>query len=40
MTKEAQWEIRELSTNLYNLIIKEVPEWAEFLTQWELGSRR
>jgi thymidylate synthase ThyX len=39
MKKDAQWEIRLLAQNLYELILT-IPEWAEFIKHWELGQRR
>ena len=37
--KAAQWEIRILAEKIYNLVMS-LPEWAEFLQNWEPGQRR
>ncbi|MHA1940636.1 MAG: FAD-dependent thymidylate synthase [Candidatus Hodarchaeales archaeon] len=39
MSKKAQWEIRLLAEKIYELIMT-IPEWAEFLKNWKLGTRR
>ncbi len=38
LKKDAQWEIRELAQKLYDLVLT-IPDWAEFLKQWKLGTR-
>ncbi|PWI47358.1 thymidylate synthase (FAD) [Candidatus Heimdallarchaeota archaeon B3_Heim] len=38
-TKAAQWEIRILAEKIYDLVMS-LPEWAEFLQNWEPGQRR
>lgn len=38
LKKDAQWEIRELAQKLYDLVLT-IPDWAEFLSQWKLGTR-
>lgn len=39
LQKGAQWEIRALAQELYNLAMS-IPEWAEFLKHWKPKSRR
>ncbi|MHA1975004.1 MAG: FAD-dependent thymidylate synthase [Candidatus Hodarchaeales archaeon] len=39
MKKDAQWEIRSLAQQLYEMIL-EIPGWGDYLKNWKPGSRR